>query len=279
MFEILSATHVTFDQLHETMLSSFSDYAIPMQLSLGAFEMMMRQRGLDLHSSRVAVVDGQVAAIWLTSVRGSKGYLISSGTRPEFRSKGLARAMANDCLDYLRSTGIRSFQTEVLRDNETAAGLYYSLGMTKARALDCYTLPISQASKPGSELFEPVYWRDLAPRVAKLRDWAPSWQNNDASMEAIADQLLCVAMIDEGGELKAYAAVSPNSGTVHQLAVSKDYRRRGMARAALIAIQRQLPETPLRLINVQQDDAAFRALMTSVSATETSGQYELWLDL
>ena len=278
MFEVTPATHVAFDQLHETLLASFSDYAIPMQLSLEAFEMMMRQRGLDLHSSRVALVGGQVAAIWLTSVRAGRGYLISSGTRPQFRSRGLARALANDSLGHMRGQGILSFQTEVLRDNETAAGLYYSLGMTKARALDCYTLPAFQVREPVSDVFEQLHWRDLASRGAMLRDWAPTWQNDDAAMEAIADQLLCVAMI-ETGELKSYAVVSQNSGTVHQLAVSSDWRQRGMARAALVAIQRHLPETQLRLINVQQDDIAFQALMQSVGATETSGQYELRMDL
>ena len=278
MFEILPATHVAFDQLHETMLSSFSDYAIPMQLSLGAFEMMMRQRGLDLHSSRVAIVDGQVAAIWLTSVRGSKGYLISSGTRPAFRSKGLARAMANDCLAHLRATGIRSFQTEVLRDNETAAGLYYSLGMTQRRLLDCYSLPVLQAGETGSERFDLLQWADIATHVGAVRQWEPSWQNDDHSLAAIADQLLCLASFEDG-ILRAYAAVSPQSGTVHQLVVHKSARRQGLAVSLLAAVQQQLPETQMRLINVQQDDVAFKALMASVGATETAGQYELHMVL
>ena len=278
MFEIRPATLVSFDQLHQTMLEAFSAYAVPMKLSLVDFEMMMRQRGLDLNSSRVAVVDGEVAAIWLTSIRGNKGYLISSGTRPQFRSRGLARAMAEDCLGQLRGSGICSFQCEVLRDNEAAAGLYYSLGMKRHRLLDCYSLPVLQTGKSTSFNVTKSNWRDIAPRAAKLRDWTPSWQNDDASLKAIADQVTCLAWFD-GDRLMAYAAVSPSSGTVHQLAVSRDLRQQGVAVALLAASQHQCPETQLRLINVQQDDLAFQALMTSTSATETAGQYELLMEL
>ena len=146
--EILPATGWSAEALREAMLDSFSDYAIPMQLSQPDFDAMMRQRGLDLPSSRVALIDGTVAAISLTSVRDGQAYLISSGTRPAYRSRGLAWAMTAGSLAYLREVGARSFQTEVLRNNELALPLYLSLGMTKLRKLDCYriTAPVNMPS-------------------------------------------------------------------------------------------------------------------------------------
>ncbi|MBT5433435.1 MAG: hypothetical protein P8Q36_20145 [Alphaproteobacteria bacterium] len=89
MFTTHPVTECSEQQLCEAMIDAFSDYQLPLNLTLRSFQFMMVQRGLDLNASRVAVVDGSVAAIWLVAVRERNAYLISSGTRPRFRSKGL----------------------------------------------------------------------------------------------------------------------------------------------------------------------------------------------
>ena len=96
------------------MNRAFSDYALPMDLTLQQFKFMMRQRGLDKGASRVAVVDGKIVAVWLGSIRNTASYLISSGTDPAHRRKGLARKLATDCLSDLKFRGAISFHTEVL---------------------------------------------------------------------------------------------------------------------------------------------------------------------
>lgn len=260
------------------MVDAFSDYAIPMRLSRSEFDVMMRQRGLDLPSSRVALVDGAIAAIWLTSVRDGLAYLISSGTRPAFRSRGLARAMAADCLAYLRDIGARSFQTEVLRNNEAALPLYLSLGMTKFRKLDCYRLaaPISPSI---SDLgIRQVDWRDIALQVATLRDWRPSWQNSDQSIAAIADTVLCLAT-HSGADLEGYVIANPLNGVVLQLAVRNGARRKGLGLALLGALQMQAPGQEIRFINISREDDAFHALMVRAGADVTTGQFELHMRL
>ena len=269
MLRIVPANGFTSEQLREAMQDAFSDYAVPLTLSAQAFDLMMRQRGLDPASSRVALLDGQMAAIWLTAVRGSEAYLISSGTRPAFRSRGIARALAEDCIAGLSASGVHSLQTEVLRTNETAAGLYYSLGMTRTRLLDCYAIPErTEVSGPPADL-SLVDWPALRHSVAELRDWRPSWQNDDLSLDAIADQLLCVVSSDGAG-VAGFGVATRETGAVHQIAVRRDARRRGIGEALVRTIQFHLQGRPLSFINVQQDDVAFRALMDHVGAEADS---------
>ncbi|WP_299876583.1 GNAT family N-acetyltransferase [uncultured Sulfitobacter sp.] len=276
MFEITTAQEATNAALSSAMADAFSDYAIPMQLDEATFAFMMQQRGLDRAASRIAVIDGEIAAIWLVSIRDTFGYLISSGTRPPFRSRGMARAMAVSCLEGLRAQGVTGFQTEVLRTNETAAGLYRSLGMTVARELDCYVL--SDAVEAGAAAVEGVPWSRIAAQVPALRDWRPSWQNDDPSLAAIAEDVLCLAFFDDAG-LAGYGAANPATATFYQVAVRKDLRRQGVGRALLSGMQSELSGRPLRFINIAQEDAGFRAFMRACGAQDIAGQHELAMEL
>lgn len=186
--------------------------------------------------------------------------------------------MATDSLVYLRSIKVNSFQTEVLRNNETAAALYMSLGMEKQRLLDCYSLSFSDHSKTSAFPFDQVQWDQISPQTHELLDWVPSWQNDMQAFRAISDQLLCLSLF-EGQELKAFAAVHPRTGTIHQIAVRQDSRRKGIADALVAEIQNRLRGSPLRLINVCSTDRAFRGLMTHLGATEMIGQHELKMPL
>ncbi len=276
--EIRSANAFSAKELRDAMVDAFSDYAIPMQVSQADFDAMMRQRGLDALSSRVAIVGDEIAAIWLTSVRAGEAYLMSSGTRHAHRRKGLAAAMAEDCLRHLRATSALSFQTEVLRSNEMALPLYLSLGMAKRRRLDCYRLPASARLPAGDFAIQRVGWDEIAAQVAALRDWTPSWQNSDDAIAAISDRVTCLAIFDRAA-LSAFVAVNPVNGTVHQLAVREDARRRGFGLHLLSAAQEAAAGADLRLINVDGDDAGFRALMARAGAAETIGQFELFMPL
>ena len=260
------------------MNDAFSDYAVSMTLSDSAFRMMMRQRGLHSAASRVALVADRIAAVWLVSVRGQKGYLISSGTRPEFRSRGLARALANDCLTGLRANGTRSFQTEVMDGNETAMALYRSLGMSVSRRLDCYEIAPPPAPAPSSSQSSPANWTEIASEVASLRDWMPSWQNDDASLAAVSNETICLQIRDSDG-LAAYAALIPQTATLAQMAVRPDRRRNCLGSIIIAELQRVMPDRPLRILNAWADDTGYTAFLSSWGAKPTVKQSELFMPL
>ncbi|WP_295810646.1 GNAT family N-acetyltransferase [uncultured Nitratireductor sp.] len=277
MPEITTAESFSGAELREAMVDAFSDYQIPLTLSQPAFDLMMKQRGLDRRHSRVAIVDGRVAAIWLMSLRDERAYLISSGTRPTFRGRGLAKTLAQNCIAALADIGVRSIQLEVLRDNEKAIRLYQSIGMQLRRRLDCYTVTARSGVRNDADMSS-VPWQLIETEVANIRDWEPTWQNSDASMRAIAGVLHCVALRDQHG-LSGYVIAETTTATLHQLAVRQDMRRRGVGRALIGTLLSRLNAPVLRLLNVQSDDQSFRGLMQCLDASETAGQYELKMDL
>lgn len=278
MVEMQLASNVSDRELCAAMNDAFSDYAVPLQLTEAGFGQMMRQRGLDRSRSHIAVENGEIAAIWLISVRGQRAYLISSGTRPRYRSRGIARTLANTSLADLKAASVRSLQTEVMDGNEVAAALYFKLGMSVSRQLDCYDVPNLDVSGMGASGVSAAQWSDVSKQAGPLRSWAPTWQNSDVSLDAIAERLICAQVRDEQG-LAAYAAVIPESATLAQLAVRPD-RRRGKLGSGLVAfLQKTLPDRALRVLNAQAGDADFAGFMESLKAERTIGQRELSMAL
>lgn len=274
MTDIRPASDFSYAELCAAMNDAFSDYMVPMKLSEAGFAEMMRQRGLDEAASRIAVVGGELAAVWLVSVRGKSGYLISSGTRPDFRSRGLARALAEDCLAALKTAGIRSFQTEVIDGNEAATSLYLRMGMSISRQLDCYEIQPLAPVAPASSKPLQTDWDQISSEALSLRDWTPTWQNSDASLAAISDRIACMQIRDVNG-LAAYGAVIPQAATLAQIAVRSDLRRKKLGSILIAHMQRLVPGRPLRILNAWADDAGFSGFMSSLGAVRTVGQCEL----
>jgi len=272
--EILSAEQVSQEALCDAMNASFSDYSVPMHLSQHDFSYMQQQRGLDNTASRVALVDGQIAAIWLVSVRGRRAYLISSGTRPQFRRQGLARKLAADCLAHLRHQQIARFQTEVLTTNTRAFELYASLDMTIARTLECYEMP-SLTRKETEHDLRQISWPKIRDQVAELADIEPSWQNSVASINAVANDVQCWSVFDARG-LAGYAVLMPKNGTLAQIAVRKDRRREGIGSALLAQAH---PGTTLRLLNIENTLEGLHPFLERAGARPIVHQYEMVVTL
>lgn len=271
---ITDATGFDNSALCEAMNLSFSDYVVPWQQSEPVFSQMMQQRGHIPAASRIASINGQIAAIWLISRRGTDGYLISSGTVPAHRREGLSRRLAQSCLTGLRQQGVRHFQTEVICSNTGAHALYTDLGMQTARVLDCYDVPpVSPQANPGDIVEVP--WSALRNEATALAEIAPSWQNSSASLDAIADHLRCWAAHDTDG-LAGYVVVLPDGRTLAQIAIRKDQRRSGLATDLLAACH---PGERLRVINADAGNAGFKAWMHSLGAKRTVSQYELGMAL
>ncbi len=272
--KIVSAEQVSLEDLRLAMNSAFSDYTVPMQLTRQSFAFMLKQRGFDRQASRVALVEGQIAAIWLMSLRGRRSYLVASGTVPAFRRLGLARRLADDCLVHLRQQDTVSFQTEVMADNSKAYELYASLGMKAARTLQCYDVPpLPSTDAPG--MVRKVPWREIQSDATAMIELEPSWQNDIASVSAVADEAQCWAISDNLG-LAAYAVILQTNNTLAQICVRQDRRREGIGRSLLHTCQ---AGGTLRLLNIDVTSTEFQSFLGSVVAVPTVRQFELSMNL
>lgn len=272
---IARADGVPLELLRDGMVAAFADYALPMQPSQAAFDFMMRQRGMSAADSLVAFSGDDVIGVWVVSVEGPAGYLISSGTVPEHRGKGVARRMAERSLNDLAARGVATFQTEVLLGNDVARGLYEGLGMEVRRELACLGLPDTVENGGETHDVTPLLWHEVAPEVAQCRDWAPSWQNDDAAMGRCGDDLCCVALKDAKG-LAGYAVLIRPTGVLAQIGVRPDRRGAGLARTMVAALAQQQPGQGLRVLNAQASDTGFARFMTRLGAEAIVGQHEMF---
>lgn len=272
-----SATHITDDRLHAAMNMAFSDYPAPMQLSPAVFDLMMRSRGLDKGHSKVVIVDGEIAAFWLIGCRGKRAYLISSGTLPAFRKRGLSKHIGQSVIEDLPSSGFESLQSEVLEDNPAARALYRRLGFAETRTLDCYVLPRSPGQVPSAGI-ETGDVRMIPSSGEQFWDVDPSWQNDTASLLSVADQAVYLAIHDQSGPA-AYAAILRETASLAQLAVRKDRRREGLATRLLQHAQTRFGIDPLRILNVDHGAPGCAAFLRALGGTITLSQKELHLPL
>lgn len=278
MFDLQPADRFSAAQLLTAMNDAFSDYPVPLQQDLPGFEAFLRQRGVDLTSAVVATQGDEIAALWLTAIRGQAAYLASSGTRPPFRKQGLARAMAARSFEVLKARGVCRFQLEVLQNNPAAIALYQGLGLQTQRDLNSYSLtaPSSSAETAFEIRFCPL--SDISATAPTLWQWRPSWQNDSPALEAAGDNLQCLAAWD-GDQLAGYLALYQDRASVAQLAVRPALRRRGLGRALLTAAGRRLQVAELLVINADASDAGFAAFMRACEARSLVQQFEMAMPL
>lgn len=257
------------------MNAAFSDYAVPMQLSAEAFDLMMRARSLKTDLSHAVFVDGDIAAFWLIGARDKRAYLIASGTLPAFRRRGLSRVVGEAVIDHLAHQGFSTLQSEVLETNDRARPLYRSLGFTEKRTLDSYRVPELPHRKV-SFAATPCDISTISSSAKQFWDSEPSWQNDMQSVIATGDDAACFAIRDAAG-LAAYAALVPAQSSLAQIAVRRDRRREGLATHLLAHAMGALDMDGLRVINVDRDDAGLSGFLDACGASRLVSQKELWL--
>ena len=275
---VCPAAEFSLSDMRLAMNAAFEDYAIPMCLSKDAFERMMVQRGLETSVSRVAVVDGKIVAFWFMSVREHRTYLISSGTIPQFRSKGLSGALASEVLKRLRAKNVVSIQTEVLEGNLKAQRLYDRIGLKTHRVLGCCELHKAGKHGPVLEEIRQGTWKDLSEFAIECRDWSPSWQNNDCSIAALKDDAVCL-VAHRNGDPVGFLALFHRTHTIAQIAVKKSSRRQGIGTALIRSAFDISSASALRLINYDGSDVGFAKFLRAHDYRPTEGQLELRMAL
>ncbi|MGI9648813.1 MAG: mycothiol synthase [Acidimicrobiia bacterium] len=91
---------------------------------------------------RLAWVDGRVAGFCWTKRHGPElGEIYVVGVHPDFQGQGLGRRIVIEALWYLADVGCTRGMLYVDTANQTALGLYQSLGFTADRVDHCFEVP------------------------------------------------------------------------------------------------------------------------------------------
>lgn len=283
MQEFMTLEAESLQTVYGAFMEAFSDYSVPVTWSFEEFRASCLRRGVDLSISLGVREDGRLVGFVMNG-RGTWGgvpaaYDAGTGVVPAARGSGLAGRMASRALDLLAALGIRRYVLEVIRDNLPAFRTYVKAGFEVTRSLECPGGVFTDPGKPapvGLTVEESGREGLDGKAAAARRDWEPSWQNSDDSVRRAVEPLVVLEASLEGSSA-GHLVASP-SGTIWQLAVDRDLRRRGIGTALLRTLaSRRGPS--IRYVNVQAGDGATLGLLESCGIGPGVGQYEMIREL
>lgn len=268
-----------FTALHAAFLEAFADYIVPFKLSESQLENHIATNAVDLSNSVGAFADGKIVGFTLNGFGLWNGkptvYDAGTGVTPEFRSKGVAAAIFEFMTPMLKHSGVEQILLEVITRNEKAVRLYRRLGFRTTRRLLIFE---QQKSFDDVSKSEAVVREIAAPDWNLLKafgDGDTSWQNSlEAMQRVLAQKTVLGAFVGE--TVAGYAIIFPNSGSIVQIAVAKDYRRRGIATTLLSAMKEiSKKDKPLHITNVDANLEATVNFLKNRNFTETLSQFEM----
>jgi ribosomal protein S18 acetylase RimI-like enzyme len=249
---------IGLSELHRTFNKAFSDYVLPLHVTVKQLAENIRRDGIDFRFSAGAFEEGNLVGFILNSLEEWNGlktaYNGGTGVIPDFRGQKLTRRMYAYLLPLLQQEGVQQCLLEVIAINQIAMRTYQAIGFEHNRSLNCYKANLKDLVELPAILHPGVQIREMAAPdwelVQQFWDYHPSWQYSIASVKRLSGKISFLGAFEQE-ELLGYAAVTPHANRIAQFAVSPQHRGRGIGRALFRQIARQAGG-PLVVINVDQ---------------------------
>ncbi|MBX2906706.1 MAG: GNAT family N-acetyltransferase [Taibaiella sp.] len=277
---IHSLEKISFDELFATHIEAFKDY--PFQWGYDAFRHLLRRRSYVQELSFGAFYDNKLVSFTLNGIGNYHGidtaYDTGTGTIEQHRGKGLASAIFQYAVPFLKEAGIKQYLLEVLEDNTTAYSVYSKQGFSSSRTFDCFRCSspewtIPQRIAPNGIVLKDI---DLSYRsqMEGMNDFPLSWQNSFESLSNMPESFQYVGAFYEN-DLVGYGIVEPTTGDVPLLAVAPTKRRKGIGSLLLKKLQERNMSDIVKVVNIDSTQTAAREFVTASGIPHIVSQYEM----
>ncbi|MEO0980250.1 MAG: GNAT family N-acetyltransferase [Pseudomonadota bacterium] len=280
-YQITDCRALQAAQLCGAMNAAFSDYVVPLSLTEDKFLEFQMQRGFSGEHSFVAMAGADIAAFWFSSAPlpayENHAYTLSVGTVPAHRRKGLSRQLLQKVIERQKPDGGRGLQLEVITTNEKAANAYRDFGFQVRRTLRvCRTTGkgLDFAEEPEFDL-ENIPVDQLPGDESAFFDTQPTPQNSRAALRALQGRSHVLGVLADGS-LVGWGA-SYADGSVAQIAVHRQFRRRGAGRVLLDGLRRAAGADQLTFVNVDTAAEGVNAFLDRAGAEDRVHQLEMRL--
>lgn len=269
--------HTPIGDITACMNAAFAEYEISIQWTDESLQQKMRIEDIDLSLSVGAFDNGTLAGVILMGADDNNRRVWDGGTGviPAYRGQKLTEKMFACVLPMLRQAGAQLMLLEVLENNKGAYIVYERLGFRPTRLLHAYKgeITITANSNYTIKLLNSYE----ADELAKLWDWQPAWQqmnqritNRGTSVTTIGIRLY--------GNIAAYAQYDSAACRVHQFAVAKVHRRKGLG----TALFRHIADAcagPLLIINIDAGSENTNSFLQAIGLQQHISQYEMEMEL
>jgi len=244
---------------------SFSDYSVPLQMTLEQLRTKFIADKVNLDYSVGAFSEGNLVGFVLHGenlIDGDKVlYNGGTGVIPSARGQKLTQKMYQFILPKLKAEGVAYLKLEVISDNTPAIRSYENTGFKIVRKLNCYQGTLN--AKAGTFTYDTHELKDLNWKYLQtFWDFKPTAQNSITTISKTLDQVKSICAFDKETQI-GYVIVNPISRRIQQIAVDKNYRRRGVATGLMARVVEEFG-TDFKVINVDAGSVAANAFFKSV---------------
>jgi ribosomal protein S18 acetylase RimI-like enzyme len=253
--EIKSLGKTGFETIFKAFSQSFADYEI--QINTDELKTMWKRRGFNPDLSFAAFEGEIIVAFTLNGIGNFNGikmaYDTGTATLKEHRGKGLATKIFEYSIPYLKEANINHYLLEVLQHNTKAFSVYRNIGFEITREFNYFVWKNEEINNEITiQISCSIERIDIEKYlfVADFWDFYPSWQNSFESIQRTSEDFISLgAFIDK--KLVAYCVFEPNSGDITQIAVDKQFRRKGIGSLLLHEISKLNKNAKTKLLNTE----------------------------
>ncbi|HDK7155490.1 TPA: GNAT family N-acetyltransferase [Clostridium botulinum] len=284
MFSYDTLENIGIETLHETFLNAFSDYQVKMDLPILKFQYMLQRRGYVAKASIGAFNDETLVGFVLNGVRNWDGKLTAydtgTGVIETYRKQGITSNMLLNVRQLFKEMGVEQYLLEVIQSNTSALQLYKKQGFKILRELECFHLdknkynPITTYKVEHVNTINSNDWRELT----EFWDFVPSWQNSIDSINAVSDAFIySIVRLDDN--IVGYGVIDKKTGDIPQIAVNKNYRRKGIARSIFADLIKNTESYNINVINADGESRSMKDFLLKLGFECGVSQYEMILKL
>jgi len=280
-------SNISLEKIYKTFVEAFSDYHVKFTLSFDDFLFMMNRRGMNRDLSFGAFENERLLGFTLNGLGLWNGFLTAydtgTGIIPDYRKKGLAKRIFHESLPVLRQNNIKQYLLEVLKQNKVAYELYIKLGFEVNREFDYYVFKKNDiknyafAKCPNKIRIEETDEIDWAKAISFF-DFEPSWQNSLEAIKRSFDSYFRIAAY-KNEDLVGFGFLQKSNGDIPQIAVNKDFRRKGIGSAIFRKLIDINQIENFQIINTEKTDIGMKKFLEHFNIFPSGGQYEMILKL
>jgi ribosomal protein S18 acetylase RimI-like enzyme len=280
MTTLRTLENTSAEKILEVFNLSFSDYLIPLCLTKEQFEDKLKSESIRLEFSVGAFEGDELVALILHGydiVDGLKTlYNAGTGVIPSERGNGLTAKLYEYILPIFCKNDVDKILLQVITTNEVAIKIYKSIGFGIVKELDCLKGSIDIVTTANSFEIKQLDLYDWEV-LKSFWDLEPLWQNSITAVEKLINSNASIGAF-ENGKLLGYAIYNPLIKRIHQVAVHKNHRRRGVGLCLLKHVS-TLNAKDISVLNIDHSSVHVLKFMTDIGLKVFIKQYEMELNL
>lgn len=289
--KFIELSKLSESEILDTHNEAFSDYEIPMEISLDSFKYLNLRRGVRYDLSLGAVAGKNLVGFILNAIDTWEGKLTAydcgTGVIPKYRQKGLGNKIFTHLLPLLKAESIKQYLLEVIQTNTAAYNLYKKRDFQIAREFDCLLADVKEIKlkfqiNKGSNMAKGYNIREINSlkknKVKRFWDYPPSWQNSDLSIQRVPNSFHYLGAFLKD-KLVGYMIYEPRGG-ITQMAVDQNHRNQKIGTEFIKnLIEKDLKIEKINVINIDKRDTSLLSLLTNFGFKSFTTQYEMILEI